>query len=183
MIRGGNVMRSKWLLALAGSAITVLAEPVLAKDTLPCTPGMICASKPETITDMIRKLDPKAKITKAEDGTPMISIAGSDYDYFIYFKDCEKGAECAAVGFSADFTKDSVIDLAFVNKWNKGSRIAKAYIADDGAMYLTFDLSTVGGLNKANFTDWKTWWESQLHDFADFYDRESDTGPAPKKKP
>jgi hypothetical protein len=164
------------------SAIAALCGPAAANDTLPCTTGMICASKPETVTDLIKKLEPKAVITKGEDGTPLISIAGEYYDYFIYFKDCEKGAECAALGFSADFTKDALIDLAFVNKWNRNSRIAKAYIADDGAMYLTFDLSTVGGLNKANFSDVKTWWESQLKYFADFYDKESEARSAPKKK-
>jgi hypothetical protein len=179
---GKRVMRKTWFLVLTGASLAVLSGSAMASDTLPCAAGMICANKPETVTDQIQKLEPKAKTTKAENGTPTIAIDGEYYNYFIYFKDCEEGKDCAAIAFSADFTKDAAIDLAFVNKWNRNSRIAKAYIGDDGGMFLTLDVSTVGGLSKANFADWKGWWESQLSEFADFYDAESKTKSDPRKK-
>ncbi|WP_375396305.1 YbjN domain-containing protein [uncultured Sphingomonas sp.] len=169
--------------AVAGVALAAFAGPADAKDTLPCPSGLVCATVPATVTDFIKSIDPKAVVSKDSKGLPKIDLSAA-YKYSIYFRDCENNTQCAAITFVSDFTPDPAIDLAFVNKWNRDFRVPKAYLGDDGALNLEFEVSTVGGITQANLRDVKSWFESGLGDFGGFYDKQSTARKAatPAKK-
>ncbi len=173
-------MRRVYLAAI-GVAVLAMGGPAGASDDKPCPSGLVCASKPDTITSIMKSLEPKVKMRKADDDDPVIDVEGPVYDYEVMFMDCKNRAQCAAVTFSSAFKAEPLLDVDFANRWNREHRIPKAYVDKDGALYLQLEVSTIGGLTRANFRDWKEWWDSGLSDFAKFYDKESDARD-PKKK-
>lgn len=166
----------------AGGAAMLLAGQADASDKRPCPANLICANKPSSIMDLITGSDPSAQVGVDKEGRPKVTITNKAYKYTIYFADCDGKVNCSALTFSSDFTKDPTITLAFVNGFNKGFRVPKASLEDDGTMFLQMEVSTVGGISRENFLDWKGWWDAGLNDFADYVDKATGkTTAAPKK--
>jgi len=165
---GGMVAMGLGLLGASGA---------VAADTKPCPAGMICATKPETIADALRAAGFSADVGKTEKGFTRIKSSASGFKYSIYFEDCDDAkANCASIRFYTDFDKDGSETLDLANRWNRDKRLGKAYLLDDGSFAIEYDLSTVGGVNAANFKDVITWWESTLGALSQFF-RDN---PAPK---
>ena len=158
---------------MLAAMLVAVAAPAGAEDTSPCTDNLVCASKPSSVYSEMRAMERSAKLKKDSDGDPMIEVDGPTYKYVVMFMDCEKNAQCAAITFSARFDLDPVITVVHANRWNANHRVPKAFIDKDGELYLQMEISTVGGLTRANFRDLKAWWDSGLRDYSDYFDKES----------
>ncbi|MEW2848876.1 YbjN domain-containing protein, partial [Stenotrophomonas maltophilia] len=75
---------------------------------------------------------------------------------------CEAHKQCASLQFSMRLTPSERRDLNFVNKWNSEKRFGPLALTKDGDLRLTHDMSTVGGITRANFTDVVEWWSSTM---------------------
>jgi len=162
-------MRLIWTAAIA---LLWLPTAANAKDAETCKPDLICASNPQTIVAALQAEGFKAKLDVDSLGDPDIVSATSGYNYDVYFYGCVDHKQCDALQFQVLFAKDAGNTLALVNKWNVSHRFAQMGLKDDGRITLNYDLSTVGGVNRTNFTDVLDWWTSVLGDASQFFAKE-----------
>lgn len=170
MMIGMRQVIAAGLLVAAGSAAQ-------AKDDKPCPSGSICASKPETIVAALQAAGYKAQLTKDNEGDPSVTSAAAGYTYDVLFYGCENHVRCDSLQFRLTFSpyENHTPDLA--NLWNRDKRLLKAEARADKRMVFNYDLSTVGGLNQANFTDTAEWWALMLGEIDKFF-REHPAGKA-----
>ncbi|HEY6868783.1 MAG TPA: YbjN domain-containing protein [Novosphingobium sp.] len=168
-------MIRKQMMAVALGA-GLLASPVRAAD---CPAALVCASNPPGIVASLQAQGYKAVLGKSENtGNPKISSAASGYDYTIFFYGCEKGANCTSLGFSITFADDGGNSADLANEWNADKRFsAMSFDKSDKSLMLTYDVSTIGGLNQVNFADVVDWWQTMLGQARTFFNAH----PAPKK--
>ncbi|MET4897466.1 YbjN domain-containing protein [Sphingomonadaceae bacterium jetA1] len=142
------------LLGCAGSAS--------AKDTDPCPKDMVCASDPNSVGGAMMRAGYQGLIETDGEGDPMISSAAAGYKFSVYFYDCEKHKQCASLQFAMRLTPSKPRDLAFVNKWNNDKRFTQLALTKDGDLRLSYDVTTIGGLTRANFADVVDWWATMM---------------------
>lgn len=149
------------------AAISAISSAANAADENPCPADLICASKPETVVSGLQDAGFRAKLEKDKTGDPMISSEASGYEFEIYFYGCEKGQNCAELQFQTTFMAEADNTPDYANAWNTSKRFIQASV-DQQKLQLAYDISTVGGVNKANFTDTTQWWAAMLGEFAVF---------------
>jgi len=148
-----------WLAAMLLGASAGAAE---AKDTTPCPKDLICASDPNSVGGAMMRAGYQGLVDTDGEGDPMIVSSAAGYKFNIYFYDCEAHKQCASLQFSMRLTPSERRDLNFVNKWNSEKRFGQLALTKDGDLRLTHDMSTVGGITRANFTDVVEWWSSTM---------------------
>lgn len=160
------------ILAL-GMALLAGAGSARAADQ--CPPSNICASDPQGIVNTLQVLGYRAQLGKSETtGNPKIESAESGYTFTIYFYGCEKGINCTSLNFLSTFEKNAKYTPAFVNFWNKTNRFSQLALEDDGALAISYDLSTVGGVNQINFSDVADWWQLTLGNLRTYLNKDAD---------
>lgn len=157
---------SKLVLAVLGA---IWAVPAMAVDTEPCGTGLICASNPATVVTALQEAGYKAKLDKDNEGYPKISSSASGYDFDIYFYGCKNNKQCDALQLRVSFEKDAANTFELANKWNASKRFSQAYISDKGSFVTDYDVTTMGGLTKANFADVIDWWSVTLGNLKTFF--------------
>lgn len=173
--RGRGMVKLQMALAMAALGFSM---PLLAAEAPTCGPGLICASKPQSIVEALQKAGYKAVLSKSDvSGNPKIDSAASGYNYSIYFYGCEKAAACTSLHFEISFEDDGANTPELANKWNKDKRFLQMSVADDHTLAVGYDVTTVGGLNGENFADVIDWWSSLLGEVGKFFKE----NPAPKK--
>jgi hypothetical protein len=148
-------------------AITLASATAQASDEASCKEGLICASQPETVLNAIKEAGFRAKLEKDKLGDPMISSAASGYNFEIYFYGCEKAKQCSSLQFQSSFSAEPDNTPAYANAWNSKKRFVQASV-EKQELQLSYDVSTIGGLNTENFADVVGWWSDMLGEFAVF---------------
>jgi len=158
-------------IVVAGVIGMAFGTPVSASAAEDCPSSYICASRPEGIVSTLQALGYKAVLTKSETtGNPKIESAASGYDYEIFFYGCESGANCNSLGFMSTFEKDSRNSAALANDWNREKRFsAMSFDPKDGTISISYDITTVGGMNQVNFSDAVAWWDAMLGQARTFF--------------
>ena len=153
-----RAIRAALAAMLAATPVAVCA----ADQSSPCPEGHICASDPQGVTEELRKLGFRAELTKHESGDPQIESGAAGYDFRLNFNECTENRQCRSLGFAVVFADDGKNTLELVNTWNKQKRFSQMAVNDNGSLAFTYDVTTVGGLTKANFADVVDWWQSML---------------------
>ena len=157
-----------------------LAVPQVASAAEGCPNGYVCASDPAGVVASLQAQGYKAKLTTEKDGSTTIESATGGYNFYIYFKDCTDNAKCGSLEFDASFVKASEYTLAYVNEWNTKKRFSAMSLLDDGGIDVTYDVSTVGGLDQPNFADLVAAWDNVIGAVDGFHDAHK---PKPAAKP
>lgn len=169
-------MKRSALAALAAATSLISAQARAAES---CPAALICASNPQGVVASLQAQGFKAALGRSDStGNPKITSAAAGYDFTIFFYGCEKGANCTSLGFSITFSDDGTNSEALANEWNKDKRFsAMSFDESDKTLMMTYDVTTVGGLNQVNFADVVDWWQTMLGQARAFFDAH----PAPKK--
>ena len=154
---------------IAIGLLVLIAGAAEAKDDKVCPAGAVCASRPETVVAALQAAGYKAQLGKDNQGDPSITSAASGYDFDILFYGCEEHLKCDSLQFRLTFGpyENHTPDLA--NRWNRDKRLLKAEARPDRRMAFNYDVSTVGGLNQANFGDTVGWWQTMLGEVDKFF--------------
>lgn len=150
-------------------AVLLAAASAQANDTAPCDKNLICASKPDTVVQALLETGYKAKLGKDSGGDPMVSSSASGYDFDILFYGCTNNAQCDSLQMRVAFAKDGANTFALANKWNSAKRFSQASISDKGSFVVDYDVTTAGGLTKANFADVIDWWSVTMGSLKTFF--------------
>lgn len=158
------------------TAVMIAAVPAGAADGKDakagpsCAAGMVCASDPATVAAALIDAGYRAKPDKMDNGAPMISSAAAGYNYDLFFSGCTENKECKSLTFSVTFSDDDKVNSAeLANEWNAGYRFSTMALNKDKTLTVTYDVTTVGGINKENFADVIEWWSLILGDLRVFF--------------
>lgn len=166
-----------WRHVIAGGLLVLAGSAAHAKDDKPCPAGAICASNPQTVVAALQAAGYKAQLTKDNEGDTSVTSAAAGYDFDVLFYGCDNHIKCDSLQFRLTFSpyENHTPDLA--NLWNREKRLLKAEARPDKRMVFNYDVSTVGGLTQANFTDTAEWWALMLGEVDKFF-REHPAGKA-----
>lgn len=157
-----NLTKSVLLLA-------ALAGPANAAEAS-CPAGLICASDPQTVVAAMQSNGYKAQLGKnTATGNPKIDSSASGYNYAVLFYGCESNRDCKSLSFVVTFENDGTNTPELANRWNKENRFSQMAANDDGTLTLTYDVTTIGGLNQTNFADVVDWWSVMLAKLPGFF--------------
>lgn len=174
-----EMMRSVVWATAAMLAAAGWAGAAVASDPDPCGAKMVCASDPRTIVAALQEAGYKALLSKSDtSGNPKVESAASGYTYAIYFYECEDAKKCASLQFLVTFEDDGANTPELANRWNNNKRFLQMSVNDDKSLALSYDVSTLGGLNQKNFADVIDWWAVMLGEVSKFFKE----NPAPEKK-
>ncbi|RTG95740.1 YbjN domain-containing protein [Thermus scotoductus] len=65
---------------------------------------------------------------------------------WLYLDFCQEG-RCGVLTLSAGFTLDEVPDLEAVNAWNRDRRFSRAFLDEEGTVWVESDLDLTGGVS------------------------------------
>lgn len=123
------------------------AGPVFAKDI------------PEggfTLDDVVSWLQSKgyqAQITTGSDGTKHVSSTTSGVKFGVYMFDCNGGARCGSMQFSAGFSTHGKFDTSAMNEWNRDKRWCRGYFDKDNDPWMEYDIDLSPGGTYENLDD------------------------------
>ncbi|WP_294103884.1 YbjN domain-containing protein [Sphingomonas sp.] len=171
------------LIAMMLLLVVMIASPYSARaeDKTACPSGLVCATNPKSVADALAAEGYRAKVDADNQGDPAISSASSGYNFDVLFYGCVDHKRCDSLQFRATFEKNASSDVVQMNKWNRDRRFSQMAVRDDGTIILSYDVSTIGGLTKANFADVISWWSTILGEASKFFDSNSKDAPAPAK--
>ncbi len=176
-------MLDKRFILPVAAILAVAAVPVAAAEKVACGRDLICASKPETVVKGLQEAGYKAKLVTPDDGDHYVETSMNGYFVDVVFSDCDKKKDCKSLSFRLSFVEDPFYTAEVANNWNKAYRFMQVYRTDSGAMGMNFDVSTVGGLNQANFSDVCQVFDTQLGAFDKFLDNARTEQEAVAAKP
>jgi hypothetical protein len=137
------------------------AAPVAAAEG--CPAGHVCASAPRTVVAALQAQGYKAQLSEnGQTNAPIVSSAANGYNFAVHFFGCEGGEKCSSLSFVTVFENDGSNTPELANLWNKENRFSQMAVNDNGSLAFTYDVTTVGGLNQANFADVIDWWQTML---------------------
>jgi hypothetical protein len=152
------------------AAALVWGSAAQAADKTPCPAGLVCASDPAGVLAAMKKKGLDVKLSTDNEGDPMIE-AEVGYHSSVYFYGCEAHKNCDSLRFDVNFEKAPENTLALANDWNKSERFLQMALNDDGTLDASYDVSTLGGLDSANFDDVLDWWSQMLDQLSDFFQK------------
>lgn len=164
-------------------AAVLASSPVAAKDAEPCAKDLICASAPTGVAAQMMRAGYQALLFKDGEGDPAVESAAGGYKFYVYFYGCENHTQCDSLQFYMSFAADPAHGSAAVDRWNRSKRFGQAALTKTGAFRVSYDLSTIGGVNQRNFGDVLEWWTSLIGGMDKFFaeDKPAAATPAPAK--
>jgi hypothetical protein len=133
-----------------------------------CATDMVCASNPASVADSLRLSGYVVIETKAANGNPLLASSTGDMPWIVQFDGCTNGTGCDVIEFIVSFEATGKDTAKLTNLWNNESQFGRAS-ATNKLFEIGLSVSTVGGLNRANFTDVVARWTSVHGDLIDFF--------------
>lgn len=158
-------MRHRFTMLATAIALGV-SQSAAAAD---CQDGHICAGNPEGVLTAMKSLGVEAELVKDGAGDPQIDVTSAGYDYTILFYECVENIDCKSLTFITVFNDDGNNTATLANQWNKTRRFSHMAVNDDMTLGLTYDVTTQGGLNQANFAGIVDRWQTNLADLNAFF--------------
>jgi hypothetical protein len=131
----------------------------------PATANEIFASEPKSVVTALQNLGYRAAISTDSAGNPLIESGIAGINYNVFFYGCDGTTNCQWIEFSTSFTLNTPSTLASMNDWNTNNLFGTGFIGSDGATFLTYVVTTTGGLTRENFDDIVRRWDVSVTDF------------------
>jgi opacity protein-like surface antigen len=154
------------------AAVALAATGSAASAANVCPANHVCASDPASVVRALQEAGYKAQLGTDNGGDPKIDSAAGGYDFTVYFYNCTDNKDCGSLRFATLFENDGTNTPELANAWNKAKRFAQMSAQDNGSLLLAYDVTTVGGLNQANFADAIDWWQVMLSEVRNFFSKQ-----------
>lgn len=154
----------------ASAALLCMGASAQAVDSAHCAARLVCASTPQTVFEGLQRAGITAEMDVDGEGDPMIVGESDGLNFGVYFYGCEDHAGCDSLQFLASFTDAGATGPSLANAWNDEHRFSQLSLDSDGNLNLRYDVTTIGGLNQANFAEVVDWWTVVLGNVANYID-------------
>lgn len=157
----------KPLVLLAACAALLAAGPRPA-DAAVETRSVVVSLTAGELADVMHAYGYRAELGTDGVGDPMVSSSTAGLNYSVLFYDCDGGTpkRCRSLQLWASFELPSPLEPGKLNTWNRQSRYAKAFTADDGSVVVELDIELDGGVTQANLHSLFALWDTLLGSFA-----------------
>lgn len=121
------------------------------------------AEEPQTVLSALRAYGHKAQLEQDEEGFPLIRVDRDGIRYTVHFYGCaEERAGCRDLQFRTSFDVDPGFDAAWANDWNRQWVAGRVDVNAEGDPFLSYFVTTAGGLSPATFRGVMDIWSSTL---------------------
>jgi len=143
-----------FVLALAGTALvgTAMAAPIPS-------PGISA----DEVAEVLRGKGHTIEIAKDKDGDPLLKAVDGQTRYSVYFYNRNGQSRFDAIQFGFGFAG---IAPARIAQWNKSKRFGRAYLEEDGKVWVEMDMETTRGITTEALEENLDRWLSVLAEFA-----------------
>ena len=130
------------------------------------------ARDPKSVAVMLQDFGYRARLTKSENGAPMIESRTARADFSLVFNNCSDGRDCTGITAVVSWTYDGSADpLAAVNDWNMKWNYGRAWWDGDSEIVgLDVAWTVIGGVSRETFEDQFVWWCDAVADYSKFLD-------------
>ena len=127
---------------------------------------MVTSQNPASVVAAMQSAGYRAEMARDDSGDPMIKSSSSGSAFAVFFYGCTNNVDCTTVQFFAGYTEPRSASLARLNEWNSTNRFARAYLTDNGAARIEFDLDLdEGGMSRRLFLDNLAVWAVVMANF------------------
>jgi hypothetical protein len=150
-------MRATIILA----AMLLLDVPAALAQPAAAPAGTITAADPTSIVKALQVAGYRGSIKTNKDGRPYVESAANGSTFAIDLYNCEdndKKTGCKTMLFSTWWKPEPHLTMVLANRYNSKSMFGRAYVNDKAELMLELPVTTVGGINQANFEDIVDWW-------------------------
>lgn len=133
-----------------------------------CASDMVCASNPGSVVEGLRQAGYITVLLPSATGAPIIQSSSGGMPWEVHFEDCTNGQNCDVLEFVVGFEALGAKTAKLTNLWNNDNMFGRAS-ATNTRFEIGLSVSTVGGLNKANFADVVARWKAVQGDIIDFF--------------
>lgn len=138
---------------------------------LPAAAENITAANPQSLMDFFASENATAKLTEDNVGDPKIDMKYYSTDFAVYFYGCDDGKSCDAIQFFSGYATKGDVAIAKINAWNTDQRFGRAYLTDEGAARVEYDVYTgADGITKEDFSEIFEIWVKMLGKFENHID-------------
>jgi hypothetical protein len=121
--------------------------------------GVVSAADPQSVVSSIQAQGYTATLGTDALGDPMVSSEISGLSYNIYFYGCDDAhANCLWLLFYAGLDLPNGWNQESVMQWHNDQIVGAVTLDEEMDPFLSYFVTTVGGLNQENFTDVVTQW-------------------------
>ncbi|WP_424944513.1 YbjN domain-containing protein [Aliiroseovarius crassostreae] len=133
---------------------------------LPAAAENITAANPQSLMDFFASENATAKMTEDNVGDPKIDMKYYSTEFSVYFYGCDDGKSCDAIQFFSGYATKGEVAIAKINKWNTEQRFGRAYLTDEGAARVEYDIYTgADGITAEDFSEMFEIWTNLLGKF------------------
>ncbi|WP_158085604.1 YbjN domain-containing protein [Henriciella aquimarina] len=138
--------------------------------------GLIDASDPAAIVDLLEEAGFDARLTTQPTGAVQIESSIAETNFWLYFQACTpEFTGCEVITFSSGFDFDSPQVRDILGDWN-ATHYTKAYLDDSGDPFVEFSVNMVHGVSRENFINTLNWFTTEVKAFMDQIGWNNDTG-------
>ncbi|KQM88251.1 hypothetical protein ASE67_00335 [Sphingomonas sp. Leaf23] len=124
--------------------------------------------QPGNVVTALQAAGYKAELKINKAGEPYILSATNGESFTVEFYGCEGLKSCNSFQFASWYKKEPIFTAAVANEWNATKRFLKVAVDKDGDMREFLDVSAVGGMTQASFTDLVGWYTEMDGSFGNF---------------
>lgn len=126
----------------------------------------VTAANPQSLMSFFESEGAPAKLVEDNVGDPKIELKHYSTDFSVYFYGCDSGKSCDAIQFFSGYATEGKVAIATINEWNTDRRFARAYLTDDGAARIEYDIYTgADGITTEDFAEIFEIWVDLLGNF------------------
>ncbi len=144
-------------------AASLLVAAAAQAQSAPVPAGAITAADPASIVKALQAGGYRGAMKTNKTGQPYVESAANGSTFAIDLYNCDdndKKIGCKTMLFSTWWKPEPYLTVALANRYNSKSMFGRAYINDKSELVLELPVTTVGGINQANFEDLVDWWSN-----------------------
>lgn len=104
-------------------------------------------------------------------GDPKFTIDYYGIEFSVFYYGCSDNVDCDAIQFFSGYDVNGGIRLSKINTWNKDNRYSRAYISDEGSVWVEHDVFLGRqGMHPDDFAGAMGAWAGVLKEFETFID-------------
>lgn len=157
----------------AALAVSLFSSASVAAPDSVCGKDLICAADAQTVVVALQDSGYRAELSSDEAG-PYIASAASGYRFVIFFNDCTMARDCKSLQFNLRIGARDFHTAPYANDYNRRYRFAQLSAQTNNELRLSYDINTIGGKTKANFSAILADWAAAIGAYVN-YDREQES--------
>lgn len=119
----------------------------------------------QEVVELLQEQGYRAKLSKDDDGDPLIESSMNGLKVFLYFYDCE-AARCGSLQFAVALDLEDGIGDEAINDFNRKYRYGRAYLDDEKDPFLQYDFEVLHADHEAHIVSQLDIWQEVLGEFA-----------------